>query len=145
MPCRNRGRHWLILAVRRLPSVAMSGLSMMLGDLATIVQYKLPVKLIVFNNRSLGMVKLEMEVAGLPGLADNDARSRLCPHLPSPMGNGGLMSTIRMICCRRTKAFASDGPVLVNILTTIRMPWRCLPKIEFTQMLGFAQTMPINC
>ncbi|MDO7744481.1 MAG: thiamine pyrophosphate-dependent enzyme, partial [Pedobacter sp.] len=42
------------------------GLSMLLGDLATIKQYNLPVKLIVFNNRSLGMVKLEMEVAGLP-------------------------------------------------------------------------------
>lgn len=36
------------------------------GDLSTIVQYKLPIKIVVFNNRSLGMVKLEMEVAGLP-------------------------------------------------------------------------------
>ena len=42
------------------------GLSMTLGDLATVVQYKLPIKIIVFNNRSLGMVKLEMEVDGLP-------------------------------------------------------------------------------
>ncbi|MGN6645452.1 MAG: thiamine pyrophosphate-dependent enzyme, partial [Cytophaga sp.] len=42
------------------------GISMMLGDIMTIVQYKLPVKLIIFNNHSLGMVKLEMEVAGLP-------------------------------------------------------------------------------
>ena len=39
---------------------------MSMGDLATIVQYKLPIKIIVFNNRSLGMVKLEMEVMGLP-------------------------------------------------------------------------------
>ena len=36
------------------------GLSMTLGDLETVVQYKLPIKIIVFNNRSLGMVKLEM-------------------------------------------------------------------------------------
>lgn len=39
-----------------------------------------------------------------------------------------------------TKAFASDSPVLVNIMTdpnALAMP----PKIEFTQMLGFAQTM----
>ena len=42
------------------------GISMLLGDLATIAQYKLPVKIIVFNMRSLGIVKLEMEVAGLP-------------------------------------------------------------------------------
>lgn len=42
------------------------GLSMLLGDLATIKQYNLPIKLIVFNNRSLGMVQLEMQVEGLP-------------------------------------------------------------------------------
>jgi len=41
------------------------GISMLLGDLATIKQYNLNIKIIVFNNRSLGMVKLEMEVAGI--------------------------------------------------------------------------------
>ena len=44
------------------------GISMMLGDLMTIVQYKLPVKIIIFNNCSMGMVKLEMEVPGIPDL-----------------------------------------------------------------------------
>lgn len=44
---------------------------MTLGDLATVVQYKLPIKIIVFNNRSLGMVKLEMEVDGLPDWQTN--------------------------------------------------------------------------
>ena len=44
------------------------GLSMMMGDLMTIVQYNLPVKIVLFNNRSLGMVKLEMEVAGIPDI-----------------------------------------------------------------------------
>ena len=40
------------------------GLSMLLGDLATLMQYQYPVKIFVFNNRSLAMVKLEMEVSG---------------------------------------------------------------------------------
>lgn len=40
------------------------GISMLLGDLATVMQYQYPIKIIVFNNRSLGMVKLEMEVEG---------------------------------------------------------------------------------
>lgn len=52
---------------------------MLLGDLATIAQYKLPVKIIVFNNRSLGMVKLEMEVAGLPDNETDMAKSGFCP------------------------------------------------------------------
>ena len=116
------------------------GLSMMLGDLATIVQYKLPAKLIVFNNRSLGMVKLEMEVAGLPDwqttmLNPDFARVALS------MGMAGYnVSNPDDVLSTLTKAFASDGPVLVNIMTdpnALAMP----PKIEFTQMLGFAQTM----
>jgi pyruvate dehydrogenase (quinone) len=42
------------------------GLSMLLGDLITAVAHDLPVKLIVFNNGRLGMVKLEQEQVGLP-------------------------------------------------------------------------------
>ncbi len=39
---------------------------MLLGDLITAVSHELPVKLIVFNNGRLGMVKLEQEQVGLP-------------------------------------------------------------------------------
>src|SRR5690606_7651109 len=42
------------------------GFSMLMGDFLTIVQYGLPVKVVVFNNSSLSMVDLEMLVAGLP-------------------------------------------------------------------------------
>ena len=42
------------------------GLSMLMGDLITAVSYELPVKLVVFDNGRLGMVKLEMEQVGLP-------------------------------------------------------------------------------
>lgn len=116
------------------------GLSMLLGDLATIVQYKLPIKLIVFNNRSLGMVKLEMEVAGLPDWQT----TMLNPdfgRVALSMGMAGYnVSNPDDVYSTLQKAFASDGPVLVNIMTdpnALAMP----PKIEFTQMLGFAQTM----
>ncbi|CAM5326147.1 putative pyruvate dehydrogenase [Streptomyces avidinii] len=39
---------------------------MLLGDLMTIKTYALPVKLVVFDNHRLGMVKLEQEQVGLP-------------------------------------------------------------------------------
>ncbi|GCD88417.1 thiamine pyrophosphate-dependent enzyme [Nocardioides sp. LS1] len=42
------------------------GLSMLMGDLITAVSHELPVKLVVFDNGRLGMVKLEMEQVGLP-------------------------------------------------------------------------------
>lgn len=41
------------------------GLSMLLGDLMTIAQYRLPVKLVLYDNRALAFVKMEMEMAGL--------------------------------------------------------------------------------
>ena len=40
------------------------GLSMLLGDLLTLRQVGLPVKVVVFNNASLGFVQLEMRAAG---------------------------------------------------------------------------------
>ena len=42
------------------------GLAMLMGELLTIAQYQLPVKIVLFNNHRLGMVQLEMEAAGLP-------------------------------------------------------------------------------
>ena len=38
---------------------------MLLGELLTLRQLKLPVKLVVFNNSTLGFVELEMKAAGL--------------------------------------------------------------------------------
>lgn len=42
------------------------GLAMLMGELLTLKTHNLPVKVMVFNNSSLGMVKLEMLVDGLP-------------------------------------------------------------------------------
>mgnify|MGYP003347026286 CR=1 FL=1 len=41
------------------------GLSMLLGDLLTAIQEKIPIKVVVFNNGSLGFVEMEMKVEGL--------------------------------------------------------------------------------
>src|SRR5260370_36289985 len=41
------------------------GLAMLLGDLLTLRQLKLPVQLVAFNNSSLGFVELELKAAGL--------------------------------------------------------------------------------
>lgn len=116
------------------------GLSMLLGDLATIVEYKLPVKLIVFNNRSLGMVKLEMEVAGLPDW-QTDMLNPDFARVALSMGMGGYnVFNPEEVAPTLAKAFATNGPVLVNIMTdpnALAMP----PKIEFAQMRGFAHTM----
>jgi pyruvate dehydrogenase (quinone) len=116
------------------------GLSMLLGDLATIVQYKLPIKLMVFNNRSLGMVKLEMEVAGLPDWQTDMSNTNFAAVAES-MGIKGISAhTPEEVKPAIAEALAFDGPVLVNILTdpnALAMP----PKADFNQMKGFAVAM----
>lgn len=116
------------------------GLSMLLGDLATIKQYNLPVKIIVFNNRSLGMVKLEMEVAGMP---DNET-DMINPDfalVAQAMGFiGKNVHKPEEVVDAIQEAIAVDGPYLLNIFTNpnaLAMP----PKIEIGQMLGMTKAM----
>ena len=42
------------------------GLAMLMGDLLTLTQLDLPIKIVVFDNSALGMVNSKMEVLGLP-------------------------------------------------------------------------------
>ena len=116
------------------------GISMLLGDLATITQYKLPVKIIVFNNRSLGMVKLEMEVAGLPDW-QTDMYNPDFALVAQAMGMKGItVNDPDDVKQALKEAFMYKGPALVNIMTdpnALAMP----PKIEFEQVKGMTLSM----
>jgi len=116
------------------------GLSMLMGDLMTIVQYNLPVKIILFNNRSLGMVKLEMEVAGIPDI-ETDMLNPDFAKLAEAMGMYGIIiNDPADVRSALEKAFKQDGPALITIQTNpnaLAMP----PKLEFDQMKGFASYM----
>jgi len=113
------------------------GLSMMMGDLMTIVQYNLPVKIVLFNNRSLGMVKLEMEVAGIPDV-ETDMLNPDFTKLAEAMGMYGITvndpADVKSVL---EKAFQQQGPALITIQTdpnALAMP----PQMTFDQMKGFA-------
>ena len=116
------------------------GLSMMMGDLMTIIQYKLPVKIIVFNNRTLGMVKLEMEVAGIPDL-ETEMMNPDFTKIAEAMGMPGItINDPGEVKPGLEKAFLLEGPVLVTIQTdpnALAMP----PKLEFDQMKGLTLYM----
>src|SRR5207302_8270700 len=47
-------------------AVGDGGFTMLLGEFMTSIEHKLPIKVVVFNNREWGLVHLEMEEAGLP-------------------------------------------------------------------------------
>jgi len=116
------------------------GLTMLLGDLMTISQYQLPVKVIVFNNRALGMVKLEMEVAGLPDWQTNMVNPDFAAVAEAMGFTAYTIHKPEKVEAVLTQAGKTKGPVLVNIFTnpeSLAMP----PKVEFTQMKGFALWM----
>jgi pyruvate dehydrogenase (quinone) len=116
------------------------GISMLLGDLATIKQYKLPIRVIVFNNRSLGMVKLEMEVLGLPDF-QVDMEDPDFAMVAEAMGIRGItINDPELLEAGLKEAFAHDGPVLVNVLTdgtALALP----PHIELKMVKGMALSM----
>lgn len=116
------------------------GLSMLLGDLMTISQYKIPVKIIVFNNRALGMVKLEMQVAGIPDW-NTDMVNPDFKKVAEAMGIKALeVHECSKVPSVLEEVFAAKEPVLVNIYTdpdALAMP----PDITFDQVKGFITTM----
>ncbi|TAM99205.1 MAG: ubiquinone-dependent pyruvate dehydrogenase [Chitinophagaceae bacterium] len=116
------------------------GLSMLLGDLMTIAQYKLPVKIIIFNNRSLGMVKLEMEVAGIPDW-QTDMIDPVFEKIAEAMGIKGIkISSPEETEPLLKEVFETSGPVVANVMTdpnALALP----PHIEWEQMKGFTMSM----
>lgn len=93
------------------------GLSMLLGDLMTLRTGELPVKLVVFDNRRLGMVKLEQEQAGLPEFGtvlDNPDFAAVA----TAMGITGIRVTDPVDLEESVqRAFSTPGPVLLDVLT----------------------------
>ena len=113
------------------------GLSMLLGDLITAVTYELPVKLVVFDNARLGMVKLEMEQVGLPEYGTM-LRNPDFAAVARAIGLHGVRVTDPDdVDAAVRDAFAEPGPVLLDVITNpdeVALP----PKPTLTQGWGFA-------
>lgn len=121
--------------------VGDGGFSMLMGEFATCVKYRLPVKIIVIKNNTLGMIKWEqMGFLGNPEYAcelqpiDFAAVARAC-------GGTGLTIADPADCGRiLDQALAIPGPVVVEaIVDPFEMPYP--PKIEAQQALKFAQAL----
>lgn len=116
------------------------GISMLLGDLMTISQYQAPVKLVVFNNRSLAMVELEMRVAGYPDWQTDMVNPNFI-KVAEAMGIRAWKAEKSVEVEPALKeAFAHEGPALIEILTdrnALAMP----PEVTFDQIKGYATSM----
>ncbi len=94
----------------------------------------------VFNNRSLGMVKLEMEVDGLKD-TETDMLNPDFALVAQAMGFPGItVSDPEAVEGAIKQALITEGPVLLNIMTdpnALAMP----PKIELKMVKGMAASM----
>lgn len=116
------------------------GLSMLMGDLVTLVAEKLPVKVVVYNNETLGFVAMEMKAAGYVDTT-TDTPSVDYAKLAEALGIYGVRVTSSdAIDDALAKAFAHDGPALIDVRTAkqeLSMP----PRIEAKQARGFSLYM----
>ncbi len=112
------------------------GLAMLLGELLTLRQQKLPVKIVVFNNASLNFVELEMKAAGIvnygtaldnPNFAEvAKAVGLFGQRVEKPDDLEGALKA----------AFEYDGPALVDVVTA-RQELSVPPAITVEQAKGF--------
>jgi pyruvate dehydrogenase (quinone) len=116
------------------------GLAMMMGELLTVAQYQLPVKIVLFDNHRLGMVQLEQEAAGLPHYGV-ELKNPNFAALAKAVGLEGLrVEDPAEVRPALERALASAGPVLVDVVTdpnVLSMP----PKATIQQAEGFALAM----
>jgi pyruvate dehydrogenase (quinone) len=116
------------------------GLAMLMGDLLTLTQYDLPIKVVVFNNSALGMVKLEMEVAGLPDY-QTDFKNPNFAKLAEAIGMMGVrIENPTDLSSGMKKALQHSGPALIDVVTdpnAVSLPSHIAPEM----VVGFALTM----
>ena len=116
------------------------GLSMLLGELITAKMYDLPVKVVVFNNSTLGMVKLEMLVNGLPDF-QTDVPDTNYAEIARAIGfHAERVEDASRLEDAYREAFAAPGPALVEVITdpnALSLP----PAITGGQVVGFATAM----
>ena len=128
------------LAYPRRQVISMSGdggLGMLFGELLTVAKYQLPVKIVVFNNGALGMIKLEMMVDGLPDYQVDNGNFDY-----AAIARAAGIHSIRIeqpgeVRDGLSEALAHPGPALIDLVTdpnALSIP----PHITRAQVKGFA-------
>lgn len=116
------------------------GFAMLMGDFISLAQLKLPVKVIVFDNASLGFVAMEMKAAGYLD-AGTELKNPDFAAMSNAMGILGIrVEQSEDLEPALRRAMAHDGPVLVDVVTATQelvMP----PTIKLEQAKGFSLYM----
>jgi len=116
------------------------GFAILMGDFITLVQQKLSVKIVIFNNGTLGFVELEMKVAGMleTGVElvnpDFAAMARAMGVFVRRVEDPGELEAAAR------EVLAHDGLALLDVLTN-RQELSMPPKTDLVQVTGFSLYM----
>jgi len=116
------------------------GFAMLMGDLLTLRQLNLPVKLVVFKNDALSFVELEMKATGFVDFA-TDLQNPNFAKMAEAAGLLGLTAeTPEQVRPMLEQALKHDGPALVEV-AVYRQELAMPPTIDKDQMVGFTLYM----
>jgi pyruvate dehydrogenase (quinone) len=127
-------------AFRNRQVVALAGdggLTMMFGELVTLIQNRLPVKVVVFNNSSLNFVELEMKAAGIVNFGTELVNPDFAAVAQAMGIFGRRVEQPSDLQQALADAFAFDGPALVDVVTA-RQELSIPPAITVEQAKGFS-------
>ncbi|WP_272947625.1 ubiquinone-dependent pyruvate dehydrogenase [Ornithinimicrobium murale] len=112
------------------------GVTMLLGELLTLTQNELPVKIVVLNNSSLNFVELEMKAAGYVNYA-TDLENPDLAAVANALGLKGLrVEKSKDLPDAMREILAHDGPALLDVVTE-REELTIPPAIQAEQVKGF--------
>jgi pyruvate dehydrogenase (quinone) len=112
------------------------GLAMMFGELITLQQLHLPVKIVVFNNGSLGFVELEMKAAGFVNYGTDLVDPDFAAVARALGMHGERVDHPDDLAPALKAAFAHDASALVEVMTT-RHELTLPPEVTLDQLRGF--------
>jgi pyruvate dehydrogenase (quinone) len=113
------------------------GFAMLMGELLTLKQLKTPVKVVIFNNNSLGFVELEMKAAGILEYGTELENPNFAALAEAAGVRGIRVSDPAELPAALAEMLAHPGPVILDAVvkrTELSMP----PTIDASQVKGFS-------
>jgi pyruvate dehydrogenase (quinone) len=116
------------------------GFTMLMGDLLSLAQLELPVKVVVFNNGALGFIELEQKATGFLTVGTDLANSNFA-QLAETIGIKGVrIEDPGEVESKLREAFAHPGPALVDAVVN-RLELAIPPRITAEMAKGFTLYM----
>ncbi|MBV8145053.1 MAG: ubiquinone-dependent pyruvate dehydrogenase [Gammaproteobacteria bacterium] len=116
------------------------GFTMLMGDLLSLKQLQLPVKVVVFNNSALGFIELEQKSTGFLDFGTDFTNPNFAALAESAGIRGIRLEDPSEVEDGIAAAFAHDGPVVIDAVvnrTELAMP----PSITLEMAKGFSLYM----